>query len=102
MKKITFFWSRIPQYAQACLRELQKHRDIEVYSLGPPPDFFKDQFIKFTVLEPEDEQFYTSCKKAVEASDIVVASGWMYPTFCRALLDARKKKKIHADRKSVV
>jgi glycosyltransferase involved in cell wall biosynthesis len=94
--KITFFWSRIPEYAQACLSELQKLIDVKVYSLGQAPAFLKEPLIDFEVLDPQDDKFYDLCKDAIAASDVIVASGWMYPQFCQALLDVKKTKQLTA------
>ena len=93
--KISFFWSRIPHYAQACLRELMNQSDhsINIYSLDHPPDFFKEKLIDFVVLDPQDPDFYQQCQEALNASDLIVASGWMYKNFCRALSEVKKTKK---------
>ncbi len=93
-KKIVFFWSRIPVYAQACLRELSRISadEIKVFSIGDPPPYFKKKLIDFDILVPNSKDFYSTVFALISEADVVVASGWIYDDFCKALLVVRKSR----------
>src|SRR6188768_1720355 len=93
--KVVFYWSGLPHYAQACLRELSTRPGVElkVYSLDSPPSFFTTQLVDFEVVDVTTPGALEKHADSVLANqDVVVCSGWMYPELLRAIGRVRKRQ----------